>query len=49
MIGQVVADRDTNRIVAVLDAENVGAAQLGQHGVAQRRRNLQNSRPLVDC
>ncbi len=35
MIGQKVPDRPTDRIVAVLDAKDVGTPQLGQHWVAR--------------
>jgi hypothetical protein len=48
MVGQVIADHDTVGVVTVEDAENIGPAQLGQHRVARRRRNHQNSRRLVD-
>ena len=48
MIGQVVAGHDAVRIVGGDDAEDVGAAEFGQHRIGRRRRNLQDARRLVD-
>ena len=48
MIGQVVAGHDALRVVAANDAEHVGTALLGQQRIGRRRRNLQDSRRLVD-